>query len=79
MTKRREKPNEMKSKSRKKERRMTTQKPRLRSGSQGMRARIPRMRIHRRRRRMTHQRMTHQRMTKHQRRMTTVMARNQVG
>jgi hypothetical protein len=65
-------PNEMKSKSRKKERRMTTQWPWLRLESHGIRARIPRMMIHRRRRR------TRQRRTR-QRRMKTVTARNQVG
>jgi hypothetical protein len=74
MTKRRGRPNEMKSKSRKKERRMTTHGPRLRSGSQGMRAQIPRMRTRRRRKRRTHRRMK-----KHWRKMTTVTARNQVG
>jgi hypothetical protein len=59
MTKRWGRSNEMKSKSRKKEWRMTTQGPRLKSGSQRMRVRIPRMRTRRRRRR------THQRMNKH--------------
>ena len=60
----------MKLKSRKKERRMTTQGLWLRSGSQGMRVRIPRMKTRRRKRRI------HRRMKKHRRRMMMVIARN---
>jgi hypothetical protein len=48
------------------------------TGSQGMRARIPRMRTRRRRKR-NWRRRTHRRMMKHRRRMMTVTVRNQGG